>query len=304
MLNISEDHQEQVIKFIKFFRSKRDLGLEQIQCDFDDTKNDQLVEDMYTQDEVHSAFDSMSNVVKHTARTELSSVINMTVLLLAQLFESADDQGAILEMDTSSIEDQRLLEEVEKMRLDKTVSKGKGVRLKDTLEQTKKELMQCESDRDLAQGKLKLTSKKLKKAEKELTKLRAKLEAGAGAGAGDPSSVRVGGEEAKGGEEEETKEGEGSSAVSNSTSSFEAPPTWGGGGGGEGKEEEADYTALSNKQLISRVKQLEEDMEKRLMESKPFQQLKKMMTQKNRQLAAVRERLEHYEPDFVEEENM
>ena len=132
MLNISEDHQEQVIKFIKFFRSKRDLGLEQvrvlppiisarlqktisnpphthtpslltpkIQCDFDDTKNDQLVEDMYTQDEVHSAFDSMSNVVKHTARTELSSVINMTVLLLAQLFESADDQGAILEMDTS-----------------------------------------------------------------------------------------------------------------------------------------------------------------------------------------------------------
>jgi hypothetical protein len=52
------------------------------------------------------------------------------------------------------------------------------------------------------------------------------------------------------------------------------------------------------------VKQLEEDMEKRLMESKPFQQLKKMMTQKNRQLAAVRERLEHYEPDFVEEENM
>lgn len=68
-----------------------------------------------------------------------------------------------------SIEDQRLLEEVEKMRLDKTTSKGKGVRLKDTLEQTKKELMQCESDRDLAQGKLKLTSKKLKKAEKEVS---------------------------------------------------------------------------------------------------------------------------------------
>ena len=67
---------------------------------------------------------------------------------------------------------------------------------------------------------------------------------------------------------------------------------------------QVDYTALSNKQLISRVKQLEEDMEKRLMECKPFQQLKKMMTQKNRQLAAVRERLEHYEPDFVEEENM
>lgn len=36
--------------------------------------------------------------------------------------------------------------------------------------------MQCESDRDLAQGKLKLMGKKLKKAEKEVGKLKAKLE--------------------------------------------------------------------------------------------------------------------------------
>ena len=117
MQNCSSAHQEQIIKFIKFFRSKREVALEQIQADFSDTKNDQVVEDMYTRDEVHSTLDSICNVVKDTTRSELGSVINMTVLLLGQLFESADEQGAELEMDTSTIEDQRLLEEVEKMKL-------------------------------------------------------------------------------------------------------------------------------------------------------------------------------------------
>ena len=52
MENLSSDHHMQVIKFLKFFRSKRDLSLDQIQADFDDTQSAQLNEDMYTKDEV------------------------------------------------------------------------------------------------------------------------------------------------------------------------------------------------------------------------------------------------------------
>ena len=97
---------------------------------------------MFTKEEVHNLFDSMSNVVKDTTRVEIGSMINMTVLLLAQLFTQADDEGCTLEMDTSLIEDQRLLEEVEKMTLEKKQRQaGKGARLKDTLAETKKELM-------------------------------------------------------------------------------------------------------------------------------------------------------------------
>lgn len=193
----------------------------------------------------------MSGSVRHTARSELSSVINMTVLLLAQLFESADEQGSSLEMDTSLVEDQRLLEEVEKMRLDRAPTGGKTVKLKDTLEQVKKELMQAESDRDLAQGKLKLAGKKLKKAEKELEKLKSAAEEGK--------------------EDEE-----------------------------EGKEEESK---ADDGDLALRVKELEADLEGRLMGCKPFQNLKKMMATKNAQLRDVRERLAVYEPEVLEEED-
>ena len=52
MDNISSDHQMQIIKFLKFFRSKRDLSLDQIQADFDDTQDAQLNEEMYTREEV------------------------------------------------------------------------------------------------------------------------------------------------------------------------------------------------------------------------------------------------------------
>ena len=46
MNNLTGDSQEQVIKFIKFFRSKREVALDQMSADFRDTKNDQLQEDM------------------------------------------------------------------------------------------------------------------------------------------------------------------------------------------------------------------------------------------------------------------
>ncbi len=284
MNNISEEHQEQVIKFIKFFRGKRELALEQIQCDFDDTKNDHLQEDMYTMDEVHGAFDSMCHVVKDTTRSELGSVINMTVLLLAQLFESADDQGAELEMDTSSVEDQRMLEEVEKMTLDKsTTGKGKGARLKDTLAQTKKDLMQAESDRDLAKDQYKSASKKLKKEREKVAKMVQELaELRALNGGGGKLSA----DEEKGEDEEEK-------------------------GDEEEKEDTVDLSELPPSDLIKKCKaykkkmvQLKADMETKLSESKPFQQMKKMMTTKNRQLSACRERLRLHEPDWVEEQDM
>ena len=168
----------------------------------------------------------------------------------------------MLEMDTSLVEDQRMLEEIDKMKLDKAVKGGKTVRLKDTLEQVKKELMQVESDRDLAQGKLKLTGKKLKKAEKELTKLRTAAE-----------ESKVG--------EEEGKEGE-----------------------GDGLESKVDEGGVgSAADLLLRVRDLEADLEGRLMACKPFQNLKKMMTAKNQQLREARERLAVYEPEVLDEED-
>jgi hypothetical protein len=193
------------------------------------------------------------------------SVINMSVLCLAQIFEEAEEQGAELTLDTSKVEDQRLLEEVEKMKLDKTASKGKAHRLKDTLEQTKKDLMQAESDRDLYKGKYEKSKRKLKKLEE----MNGKNGAEGNVEEGKEQEEEKGGEEAKGGEDIDVM----------------GPPTGN----------------MSLQELRSEVARLRKEMDGRLAECKPFLTMKKMMGAKNKQLTAVRRRLEKWEPDYVEE---
>lgn len=53
-----------------------------------------------------------------------------------------------------------------------------------------------------------------------------------------------------------------------------------------------------------RIKYLNNEMDKRLADSKQFKQLKKLMQQKNTDLMDVRERLAKYEPDALDEEDM
>mmetsp|Transcript_8102 Transcript_8102/g.16357 ORF Transcript_8102/g.16357 Transcript_8102/m.16357 type:complete len:271 (-) Transcript_8102:1579-2391(-) len=270
MQNVSEAHQDQIIKFIKFFRSKRDVCLEQIQADFDDTKNDAITEDMYTNEEVLATMDSMCNVVKDTSRSEVGRVINMSVLILAQIFEEAEEQDAELTLDTSKVENQTLLEEVEKMRLDKSASNKKTHRLKDTLEQTKKELMQAESDRDLYKGKYDKAKRKLAKQEKKLAQL------------GEEKEQEQEQEEAKGEEQEQEEEK----------------------GGEDVNVMGPDPEGMSKSQLQSEVQRLRKELDGRLAQCKPFLTMKKMMGVKNNQLMAVRRKLEKWEPDFVMEEDM
>ena len=51
-------------------------------------------------------------------RHELSNIVNMNVLLLKQIFEAADRQGAQLELDMGVIEDEHMLQELEDVRID------------------------------------------------------------------------------------------------------------------------------------------------------------------------------------------
>jgi hypothetical protein len=309
MERLTEESQLQIIKFLKFFRSKREVALEQMRADFSDTKNDQLTEDMYTNEEVHGQFDSMSHVVADTARSEMGSMINMTVLLLAQLFESADEQGAELEMDTSSIENQVLLEEIEKMQLDKQQQAGKkGLRLKDTLAQTKKELMQAESDRDLAQGKYKSATKKYKREAEKSTRLENELEL-LRTKYNEKEAAKPAAE-SKDSEEEEAKNDDAARVpdVYDQILYSQADADQ------EAKEDDSameELLALPAEDLKKKIAEFQRkirllmaDMDVKLSESKQFQQMKRMMVDKNKLLARARERLRGYEPDYTEESEM
>ena len=56
--------------------------------------------------------------------------------------------------------------------------------------------------------------------------------------------------------------------------------------------------------LQRKVKLLRTDMDVKLSESKQFQQMKRMMMEKNKMLSRAREKLRKYEPDNLGEEDM
>jgi predicted nucleic acid-binding Zn-ribbon protein len=51
-----------------------------------------------------------------------------------------------------------------------------------------------------------------------------------------------------------------------------------------------------------RIKYLNNEMDKRLRDSKQFQQLQKLMQGKNKELVDLRDRLVRYEPEGIEED--
>ena len=66
---------------------------------------DTLHEEEYSREEVVQELQQLRNVVKGAVRSEHQTMVNMVVLLLKQVFEEAQEQGAALEMDMHAIED-------------------------------------------------------------------------------------------------------------------------------------------------------------------------------------------------------
>ncbi|KAL7679302.1 putative leucine zipper transcription factor-like protein [Plasmopara halstedii] len=115
---VSEHHQEELSKFLKFFRSRLKTHLENVEADFEDTRSDRLTsEEVYSQ----KRFKKLSNRYA-TLFSELQDTINMMALLLRQIFIEAEDSNLVLGLDIALVEDKELLERVEKLSVSEWTS--------------------------------------------------------------------------------------------------------------------------------------------------------------------------------------
>ncbi|ETV78938.1 hypothetical protein H257_07728 [Aphanomyces astaci] len=113
---LNAHHQQEISKFLKFFRSRLATHIENIDAEFEDTLSDRLSsDDVYSQKDVTDVLKSLSFAVKANARSELQDTINMTALLLRQVFHEAQDNRLNIELDTGIVEDKDMLEKVERM---------------------------------------------------------------------------------------------------------------------------------------------------------------------------------------------
>lgn len=102
-------------RFTSFFNKKIKEHVDELGYQFDDAKDMRLLEDMYTQDEVCDILDGLSDVLKSNAKTELDEFIETSGLFLKEILLQAEAQGANVEIDTATLDEQALLAGIDKL---------------------------------------------------------------------------------------------------------------------------------------------------------------------------------------------
>ncbi|MEQ2240080.1 Leucine zipper transcription factor-like protein 1 [Ilyodon furcidens] len=108
----NEHHQNEIINYMRFARSKRLLRLKTIDSCFEELKDSRLVEETFTVDEVREMLDGLQMVVRGEVEMELINTAHTNVLLLRQLFSQAEKFYLRLQSDISELENRELLEQV------------------------------------------------------------------------------------------------------------------------------------------------------------------------------------------------
>ncbi|XP_059801610.1 leucine zipper transcription factor-like protein 1 [Hypanus sabinus] len=165
-LGLNEHHQNAVISYMRFARSKRALRLKTVDSCFQDLKDSRLTEDTFTVDEVTEILDGLKVVVHSEVESELINTTYTNVLLLRQLFCQAEKWYLKLQTDISDLENRELLEQVAEFEKTEFTSSGK----KASTEISKPKLAPLNEG-----GVSELLSKEITRLQEENDKLKSRL---------------------------------------------------------------------------------------------------------------------------------
>ncbi|PRP76906.1 leucine zipper transcription factor-like protein 1-like [Planoprotostelium fungivorum] len=110
--DISQFHTEQLENYLRFARRKREKHIKDVDASFRETKDLRLNGDHYSVDEVEEIIDGLNAVVRKDIQEELLHVSHTTSLLLRNMFSQAETIMFDLFVDTNSLENERMLKEI------------------------------------------------------------------------------------------------------------------------------------------------------------------------------------------------
>jgi|EP00505_MAST-04D_sp_SCG-Rhode-Island_P002178 hypothetical protein len=161
--DLSYDHEEQVKQYLKFFRSKREVQLKEIDACFEDQR-DVMYDEMYSKEDVEKVLSSLCESVRSSVNTDLQNTVSMSMLVLRQLLEEAENEEIEMNIDMTVVEDQSLLTEVNKLAVDAPTRRDrnqKHVKLDGIRDEHQKMMSEFDS--------VKADNKKLTKANADLS---------------------------------------------------------------------------------------------------------------------------------------
>ncbi|KAJ3291753.1 Leucine zipper transcription factor-like protein 1 [Borealophlyctis nickersoniae] len=268
MNTLTPQHREQIISYLRFIRLKRAQSLQEVLLTFDETKERRLVETTYTADEVTDIIAEVEKTVKSIVEDELILHSHTNALLLQQYLSQADGWKMRLTSNIAELENRASLQAMAKFEEEQFSSKVKASRPKTVVVSGGSDETIESLRREVARLEIELKEAQQRKS----------------APSGTVDKVH-------------------SKPPQMTTSRLDSLPPLPDKAQAEQiiKAQVAKMILTEITKLQERVRSLEEDLNIRIDQSKPVQNLKKMLARKNEQVKDYRTRLARYDPSVMSE---
>ncbi|XP_003968165.1 leucine zipper transcription factor-like protein 1 [Takifugu rubripes] len=291
----NEHHQNEVINYMRFARSKRILRLKTIDSCFEELKESRLVEDTFTVDEVREMLDGLQTVVRDEVEMELINTAHTNVLLLRQLFSQAEKFYLRLQSDISELENRELLEQV--AEFEKTDFKSAD---KINQETNKSKLAPLNES-----GVAELLNREISRLQEENDKLKARLrslESQAMSALDEKTRAERALKDLQKGQGEDTLsvKAQDISSLEDTVAALKEDYERCLSASAASQKDLQENLVSSKHQFLRVQEQLalaEKELEKKFQQTAAYRNMKEILTKKNEQIKELRKQLQRYEPN-------
>ncbi|KAF7665127.1 hypothetical protein LDENG_00153480 [Lucifuga dentata] len=291
----NEHHQNEVINYMRFARSKRGLRLKTIDSCFEELKDSRLVEETFTVDEVREMLDGLQAVVRGEVEMELINTAHTNVLLLRQLFSQAEKFYLRLQTDISELENRELLEQVAEFektdfkttdKINVEANKPKLAPLNESgiSELLNKEITRLQVENDKLKARLRTLETQAMSALDERTKAERALK--------DLQKLQ--------GEYEMAAQSQEISCLEEAVTALKEDYEKSLNANAASKKDLQENLISAKHELLQVQEQLalaEKELEKKFQQTAAYRNMKEILTKKNEQIKEIRKRLQRYEPN-------
>ncbi|XP_057680460.1 leucine zipper transcription factor-like protein 1 [Corythoichthys intestinalis] len=294
-IGCNEHHQNEVINYMRFARSKRLLRLKTVDSCFEELKDSRLVEETFTVDEVRDMLDGLHAVVRGEVEMELINTAHTNVLLLRQLFFQAEKFYLRLQTDISELENRELLEQIAEFektdfkvshKLNQESSKPKLAPLNESgvSQLLNKEIAKLQEENEKLKAKMRTLESQAMNVLDEKTKAQKALE--------DLRKVQ--------GDEQLSAQSKEISCLEDTVAAlkedYERSLTV-----NAASKKDLQENLVSTKHELLRVQEqlalAEKELDKKFQQTAAYRNMKEILAKKNEQIKEIRKRLQKYEPD-------
>ncbi|XP_077592205.1 leucine zipper transcription factor-like protein 1 isoform X1 [Stigmatopora nigra] len=294
-IGCNDHHQNEVINYMRFARSKRMLRLKTVDSCFEELQDSRLVDETFTVDEVRDMLDGLHAVVRGEVEMELINTAHTNVLLLRQLFFQAEKFYLRLQTDISELENRELLEQIAEFektdfkvsqKLNQESNKPKLAPLNEggVSELLNKEIAKLQEENEKLKAKMRTLESQAMNVLEEKSKTQKALE----------DLRKVEGDKQLSAQSKEIscledtvaalKEDYNRSLTINAAS-----------------QKDLQENLVSTKHELLRVQEqlsmAEKELDKKFQQTAAYRNMKEILAKKNEQIKETRKRLQKYEPD-------